>query len=104
MSNVRMRANGFVNINSTNFLGIPAAMDFGNFNVNLSNPKNPLVISNLFPSTFHRLRGDIAAYSADWSNIQTNNGGTAKVPTITSIMCSLWTRTCATRSSRRAGT
>lgn len=79
MSNVRMRANGFVNINSTNFLGIPAAMDFGNFNVNLSNPKNPLVISNLFPSTFHRLRGDIAAYSADWSNIQTNNGGTARV-------------------------
>jgi hypothetical protein len=74
VSNLRLRANGFVNINSTNFLGNPAAVDFGNFNVNLSNPKNPLVISNLFPATFHRLRGDIAAYTADWSNIQTNSG------------------------------
>ena len=74
VSNLRLRANGFVNINSSNFLGSPAAVDFGNMNVNLSNPKNPLVISNLFPATFHRLRGDLAAYTADWSNIETNNG------------------------------
>ena len=74
VSNLRMRANGFININSTNFTGSPAAVDCGNMNVNLGNPKLPLVISNLFPSTFHRLRGDIAAYSADWSNIQTNDG------------------------------
>jgi len=79
VANLKLRANGFVNINSTNFLGSPAAVDFGNMNLNLGNPKNPLLISNLFPATFHRLRGDIAAYSADWSNIQTNNGGTARV-------------------------
>jgi hypothetical protein len=74
VSNMTMRANGFVTINATNLTGTPAAVDFGNYNVYLGNLKNPLLISNLFPAAFKRLRGDVAAYSADWMNVITNDG------------------------------
>ena len=74
VSNMTMRGNGYVTLNAPSLLGMPAATDFGNWNVNLGNLSTPLLITNLFPATFHRLRGDIAAYSVDWENVVTNDG------------------------------
>jgi hypothetical protein len=74
INNLKLRANGFVNIYSTNLGGVPAAMDYGNMNLVLGSMKSGLLVSNIIPGAFHRLRGDIAAFSTDWSNLQTNDG------------------------------
>jgi hypothetical protein len=74
MTNLSIRANGFVEMNCPNLRGTPAAADFGNMELVLGNLSSSLLVSNLLPAQFHRLRGDITAYSATWMNTQTNSG------------------------------
>jgi hypothetical protein len=83
VSNLKIRANGFVTITAPNFVGTPAAVDFGNYSVDLGNLGHPLLISNLFPSSFSRLRGDIAVYTSDWVNAQTNDSLTTNYTKVT---------------------
>ena len=74
VSNMRLSAGGVVRMVAPTFLGSPQASDFGNMSLDLGNVKSSLLVTNLLPTNFHRLRGAIAAYSVDWINRQTNNG------------------------------
>jgi hypothetical protein len=70
----RMRAEGMVILNVTNLVGgSTEATDYGEYNANLGVTNGSLVVSNFFPSVFHRVRGDIYAWSASWQNLQTNS-------------------------------
>jgi hypothetical protein len=74
VTNMKLSANGVVNFNAGTLVGVPAATDFGNMSANISAAKGSLLVSNLFPGTFHRLRGAVGAYAATWQNLQTNDG------------------------------
>ncbi len=75
MTRALLRAEGMVILNVTNLTGGGAAgVDWGEINGTIGATNGALVISNLFPGTFQRLRGDIYAWSATWANLQTNNG------------------------------
>jgi hypothetical protein len=69
----RMRAEGMVVLNVTNLVGGSTAVkDWGEMDANIGVTSGALVISNLFPTTFQRVRGDIYAWSATWRDNQTN--------------------------------
>jgi hypothetical protein len=88
LANTRLQAEGVVTLNATNVLGVPAGTDWGNVNSALGSRTNELlVISNLFPTTFHRLRGDISAWCGNWVNTQTNDnfGNTNAVFNVTNL-------------------
>jgi len=73
MTQARLRAEGMVILNVTNLTGGPAAgMDWGEANASIGATNGALVVSNMFPSTFQRVRGNIYAVCATWRNVQTN--------------------------------
>ena len=72
LSNSRIRAEGMVTINATNMVGSTAGSDWGEINAQLGATNGSLVVSNLFPTNFQRLRGDVYAYSLNWQNLVTN--------------------------------
>jgi hypothetical protein len=72
LSTARMRAEGMVTINATNFVGGLAGSDWGEINSRLGAANGSLVISNFYPASFQRLRGGIYAWSGTWENIVTN--------------------------------
>jgi uncharacterized repeat protein (TIGR02543 family) len=78
LSNSRLRAEGMMIVNATNFTGGTAGSDWGEINSQLGQASGSLVVSNFYPTNFQRLRGGIFAYMASWVNIATNNpfGGT----------------------------
>ena len=73
ISNLTLSATGFVKMTAPTVVGTPAGVDCGNMELALGNMKSPFVATNLFPASFHRLRGPIGAYSATWMNTQTND-------------------------------
>jgi hypothetical protein len=73
MTQSRLRAEGMVLLNATNLLGGgTSSVDFGEANAALGATNGSLIISNIFPTNFSRVRGDIYALSASWQNTQTN--------------------------------
>ncbi len=69
----RIRAEGTVVINTTNLGGSnPTGVDWGEENATIGTTNGILMVSNIFPSTFSRIRGDVYAWSANWQNITTN--------------------------------
>ena len=81
----RLQAEGVVTLNASNLVGIPFGTDWGNANSSLGSKTNALlVVSNLFPTSFHRLRGNVEAWAGSWLNTQTNETfGATNVPSIT---------------------
>jgi hypothetical protein len=74
ITQARLRAEGMVILNVTNLGGgSTAGVDWGEVNANIGATNGSLIVSNLFPTTFHRVRGDIYAWSATWENNQTNS-------------------------------
>jgi hypothetical protein len=78
LTQARIRAEGLVTIGATNLVGAgPSAVDWGTANATLGESSGSVVISNLFPKTFTRLRGDLAAWSLNYytsaSNIMNSN-------------------------------
>jgi hypothetical protein len=74
MTQSKMRAEGMVILNVTNLTGGgTAAQDWGEMNVNIGATNGALLVSNFFPTTFQRVRGNIYGYSATWQNLQTNS-------------------------------
>ena len=69
INQARMRAEGMVILNATNLIGNTAAVDWGEANANIGVNNGFLSISNVFPTTFQRVRGDIYALSATWQNL-----------------------------------
>jgi hypothetical protein len=75
LTQARLRAEGMVILNVSNLIGGgTVAEDWGEMNANIGVTNGALVISNIFPTTFERVRGNIYAWSATWQNTQTNNG------------------------------
>jgi hypothetical protein len=82
LTQTRMRAEGMVILNATNIIGAgTGAMDWGQANINFGASNGALVISNIFPTTFQRVRGDIYVQSATWQNTQTNSFTTTNAAT-----------------------
>jgi hypothetical protein len=76
LGTARLQAEGVVTLNASNLVGTPYGTDWGNVNSTLGSPTSSLlVVSNLFPTTFHRVRGEIEAWAASWINVQTNEFG-----------------------------
>jgi len=75
----RLRAEGLVTINSDSTTGMPRGADWGTANLHLGSVTNSLVVSNVVPTSFHRMRGDIEAESVTWVNIQTNASATNEI-------------------------
>jgi hypothetical protein len=73
LSQARMRAEGMVIFDVTNLTGGGmAAVDFAQANATIGVNSGALVISNVFPTTFKRIRGNIYAISETFENTQTN--------------------------------
>ena len=72
LTRARVRTEGMVILNATNLAGQPIASDWGQANANFGSSNGTLTISNLFPSSFSRLRGNIYAYCINWDNTVTN--------------------------------
>jgi hypothetical protein len=72
----RIRAEGMVIFNATNLVGLnTATQDWGEANASIGVSNGLLTISNVFPTTFERVRGDLYVQSATWQNTQTNQLG-----------------------------
>ncbi|MGP8198895.1 MAG: hypothetical protein ACLQU4_05265 [Limisphaerales bacterium] len=68
-----IRAEGLVTLAATNLASGPtASVDWGTAIASLGATNGTLLISNIFPQSFTRLRGDIFAWSANWQLLQTN--------------------------------
>ncbi len=72
ITNARIRAEGLVTLNSTNLAGVLAGEDWGTANAALTATNGTLLVSNIFPATFTRIRGDIYAWGVNWINTFTN--------------------------------
>jgi hypothetical protein len=73
LTQARLRAEGMFILNASNLIGAATTtQDWGEANINVGASNGLLTISNIFPTTFHRVRGDIYAQSATWQNTQTN--------------------------------
>lgn len=85
LTTTRLQANGVVTLNASNLVGIPYGTDWGNVNSSLGSGTNSaLMVSNLFPTTFNRLRGDLEVWAGSWLNTQTNEFlGATNVPSVT---------------------
>ncbi|MEO6182773.1 MAG: hypothetical protein ABIP71_06705, partial [Verrucomicrobiota bacterium] len=71
LSLARIRSEGSVLLNVTNLIGkSPVAINTGLLKADLGNTGGSLVISNIFPSNFQRLRGDLFAWSYTWENVE----------------------------------
>jgi hypothetical protein len=73
LTDARIRAEGMFTLAATNLAGgALAGRDWGAANASLGATNGSLLISNIFPQSFTRLRGDIFAWSANWYLVQTN--------------------------------
>ncbi len=74
LTGARLRAEGLVTLAATNLAGgALTGRDWGTANASLGVTNGILLISNIFPQSFTRLRGDLAAWSANWYLVQTND-------------------------------
>jgi hypothetical protein len=73
LTDARIRAEGLVTLMATNLGGgATAGVDWGMANASLGATSGSLLISNIFPQSFTRLRGDLFAWSANWHVVGTN--------------------------------
>ncbi len=80
LSLARIRTEGVLSMNAKHLKGVGAAdISAGIINADLGSTNGSLVISNVFPSHFKRVRGDVFAWSAIWNNTETNRGATNNV-------------------------
>jgi len=76
LTQTRLRAEGMFILNATNLAGVgTTTQDWGQANVSMGAANGALTVSNIFPTTFQRVRGDIYLQSATWQNTQTNQFG-----------------------------
>ncbi len=69
----RIRAEGILMLKAKHLKGNGSAgVDVGIVNADLASTNGFLTISNILPSHFKRVRGDIFAWSANWQNTETN--------------------------------
>lgn len=74
LSHTRIRTEGLLSLNAKHLKGTGAIdVSAGIINADLGSTNGSLVISNVFPSHFKRVRGDIFAWSGIWNNVETNN-------------------------------
>ncbi|MEO7676598.1 MAG: hypothetical protein ABIV39_07555, partial [Verrucomicrobiota bacterium] len=80
LSRTRIRSEGPVVINAKHVAGrTPTAISSGLLEANLGSTNGSLVISNIFPQSFARLRGSLSAYSFVWQNTETNDLATNNI-------------------------
>lgn len=73
MTLTRIRAEGALNLNAKHLHGGGAFdVSAGIVNADLGSTNGSLVISNIFPSHFKRVRGNLYAYTTIWNNTETN--------------------------------
>ena len=73
LSNSRIRAEGIVMLNITNLIGANSVTsDWGMTDAKIGMTNGSLVLANLFPTNFQRVRGDVFAVSSTWNNVFTN--------------------------------
>lgn len=73
LNDSRIRAEGFVTLLASNLVNHPTTgVDWGQANGTLGSTNGNLVISNFFPTSFDRVRGDVFAWAANWENVGTN--------------------------------
>ncbi len=71
ISLARIRSEGPVIITATNLIGqSPVAINAGLLSADLGSTSGSMVVSNIFPSNFQRLRGDLYAWSYTWQNTE----------------------------------
>jgi len=74
LTGARIRADGLVTLLATNLVGgATAGVDWGMSDATIGASSGTLLISNTFPQSFTRVRGDVFAWSANWASIGTNN-------------------------------
>ena len=73
LTGARIRAEGLVTLMATNLAGgALTGRDWGTANASLGVTNGILLISNVFPQSFTRLRGDLSVWAANWYFLQTN--------------------------------
>ncbi|HEX4120476.1 MAG TPA: hypothetical protein VH619_07665, partial [Verrucomicrobiae bacterium] len=73
LTDARIRAEGFVTLLASNLTqNSTTGVDWGQANGSLGATNGNLVISNVFPKSFTRVRGDVFAWAANWQNVGTN--------------------------------
>jgi hypothetical protein len=73
LTGARIRADGLVTLAAANLAGGPTAgVDWGTAIATLGATNGTMLVSNLFPRSFTRLRGDLFAVSVNWTLLQTN--------------------------------
>lgn len=73
LTSARIRAEGIVMLNISNLIGAASgASDWGMTDARIGMTNGNLVLANLFPTNFQRVRGDLYAWSATWQNVFTN--------------------------------
>jgi len=76
----RIRAEGLLSMNAKHLKGGGASdISAGIINADFGSTNGSMVISNIFPSHFKRVRGDLFAWSAIWANVETNDFVTNRV-------------------------
>ncbi|MGA2749442.1 MAG: hypothetical protein ABSG59_11755 [Verrucomicrobiota bacterium] len=73
LTGARIRAEGMVTLQATNLTrGATAGVDWGAATGTLGATNGVLLISNIFPTSFQRIRGDVFAWSGNWVSVGTN--------------------------------
>jgi hypothetical protein len=73
LTGARLRSEGFVTLQASNLApGSLSGNDWGSADAILGAKNGVMVISNVFPSSFQRIRGDVFAWAANWVNVGTN--------------------------------
>lgn len=80
LTGARIRAEGLVTLMATNLVGSTTGVDWGTANASLGATSGVLLISNVFPQNFYRVRGDLFCWSANWTMVAINSG---VVPAVT---------------------
>jgi len=74
LTGARIRSEGLLTITADNLIGSDGVqVDAPIMNINLGSTNGTLVVSNMFGNTVKRLRGQISAYSAVWTNTIATN-------------------------------
>lgn len=74
LTQTRIRTDGLLSIDAKHVKGGGAAdISAGIINADMGTTNGFMVISNIFPSHFRRVRGDLFAWSAIWDNTETND-------------------------------
>ncbi len=105
MTQTRLRAEGMLILNATNLTGVATgAADWGQANINYGVPGGAMVVSNVFPTTFQRVRGQIYVQSATSQTPKPMlSSARTPPPTNGTSTCWWWTRTCSALFPRPCG-